>query len=148
MVKLGEQGGVRKRPTRTIKRNRRICNPDTKAESPRKQPKSTPIKLEVPPKTAKEIAQSNGLRLRNLLKLPKGHKWVCYEWFYSTLDQYVTSVTYLFVWFLAFLLIYLQYYTSLYSKYYKVRSRIDSLSTMSVAYILLEFFLTATSTWP
>lgn len=30
-----------------------------------------------------------GVRLRNLLKLPKAHKWVCYEWFYSNLDQYV-----------------------------------------------------------
>nr|CAG4641559.1 EOG090X03EV [Eurycercus lamellatus] len=28
-----------------------------------------------------------GVRLRNLLKLPKAHKWVCYEWFYSNLDQ-------------------------------------------------------------
>ena len=28
-----------------------------------------------------------GVALRNLLKLPKGHKWVCYEFFYSNLDQ-------------------------------------------------------------
>ncbi|CAL8146370.1 unnamed protein product [Orchesella dallaii] len=27
------------------------------------------------------------LRVRNFLKLPKSHKWVCYEWFYSTIDQ-------------------------------------------------------------
>ena len=27
------------------------------------------------------------MALRNLLKLPKGHKWVCYEFFYSNLDQ-------------------------------------------------------------
>ncbi|ODM87623.1 Protein lin-9 [Orchesella cincta] len=26
-------------------------------------------------------------RVRNFLKLPKSHKWVCYEWFYSTIDQ-------------------------------------------------------------
>lgn len=82
---LGENG-VRKRSSRNIKRNRRIYNQDNKVESPRKQPKPSPIKLLVP-KTEKEIAQSNGLRLRNLLKLPKAHKWVCYEWFYSTLDQ-------------------------------------------------------------
>jgi hypothetical protein len=35
----------------------------------------------------KRIAQRIGVRLRNLLKLPKAHKWVCYEWFYSNLDR-------------------------------------------------------------
>jgi hypothetical protein len=29
------------------------------------------------------------MRLRNLLKLPKAHKWVCYEWFYSNIDKWV-----------------------------------------------------------
>lgn len=28
-----------------------------------------------------------GRRLKNLLKLPKAHKFVMYEWFYSNLDQ-------------------------------------------------------------
>ena len=28
-------------------------------------------------------------RLRNLLKLPKAHKWCYYEWFYSDIDQSV-----------------------------------------------------------
>lgn len=36
----------------------------------------------------KKVAQKIGVRLRNLLKLPKAHKWVCYEWFYSNLDRY------------------------------------------------------------
>jgi len=35
------------------------------------------------PKTAQNIS----IRLRNLLKLPKAHKWVCYEWFYSNIDK-------------------------------------------------------------
>lgn len=35
----------------------------------------------------KRMAQRIGVRLRNLLKLPKAHKWVCYEWFYSNLDR-------------------------------------------------------------
>jgi len=35
----------------------------------------------------KKSAQKLGVALRNLLKLPKGHKWVCYEFFYSNLDQ-------------------------------------------------------------
>lgn len=35
----------------------------------------------------KKTAQDISLRLRNLLKLPKAHKWVCYEWFYSNIDK-------------------------------------------------------------
>ncbi|KAL7063835.1 hypothetical protein AAHC03_05778 [Spirometra sp. Aus1] len=32
-------------------------------------------------------SQVNAVRLRNVLKLPKAHKWVFYEWFYSNLDR-------------------------------------------------------------
>lgn len=28
-----------------------------------------------------------GFKLRNLLKLPKAHRWVCYEWFYANIDR-------------------------------------------------------------
>lgn len=35
----------------------------------------------------RKIFQRIGLRLRNLLKLPKAHKWVSYEWFYSYIDR-------------------------------------------------------------
>lgn len=35
----------------------------------------------------RRLGQKIGLRLRNLLKLPKAHKWVCYEWFYSNIDK-------------------------------------------------------------
>lgn len=35
----------------------------------------------------KKQGQKVGLRLRNLLKLPKAHKFVSYEWFYSTIDK-------------------------------------------------------------
>ena len=35
----------------------------------------------------KKNAASLGVALRNLLKLPKGHKWVCFEFFYSNLDK-------------------------------------------------------------
>jgi len=76
---------VKMRPTRNVKRNRRIFNSSTQSESPRKQSRPAPLKVDVP-LTAKEVAQNNGLRLRNLLKLPKAHKWVRYEWFYSSLD--------------------------------------------------------------
>ncbi|KER23306.1 hypothetical protein T265_08791 [Opisthorchis viverrini] len=33
------------------------------------------------------MSQVNAVRLRNVLKLPKAHKWVFYEWFYSNLDR-------------------------------------------------------------
>lgn len=35
----------------------------------------------------KKIGQRIGLRLRNLLKLPRAHKWVIFEWFYSFVDK-------------------------------------------------------------
>ncbi|CAH1160139.1 unnamed protein product [Phaedon cochleariae] len=59
-------------------------------------PKKTPIKVKnsqpansPPPLNSpdRKIGQKIGLRLRNLLKLPKAHKWVCYEWFYSNIDR-------------------------------------------------------------
>ena len=34
-------------------------------------------------------AQRLGVALRNLLKLPKAHKWVCFEFFYSNIDRFV-----------------------------------------------------------
>ncbi|XP_034657268.1 protein lin-9 homolog [Drosophila subobscura] len=35
----------------------------------------------------KRVGQAIGLRLRNLLKLPKAHKWAIAEWFYSYIDR-------------------------------------------------------------
>lgn len=42
-----------------------------------------PAKVEV----NRKVGQTLGLRLRNLLKLPKAHKWVSYEYFYSYIDR-------------------------------------------------------------
>lgn len=39
----------------------------------------------------KKMGQKIGLRLRNLLKLPKAHKFVSYEWFYSTIDKSILA---------------------------------------------------------
>lgn len=39
----------------------------------------------------RKVGQKIGMRLRNLLKLPKAHKWVCYEWFYSNIDRTLFS---------------------------------------------------------
>lgn len=41
------------------------------------------------PQIDKKACQRVGLRLRNLLKLPKAHKFVMYEFFYSTIDQHL-----------------------------------------------------------
>lgn len=35
----------------------------------------------------RKSGQKIGMRLRNLLKLPKAHKWVCFEYFYSNIDK-------------------------------------------------------------
>ena len=45
----------------------------------------------VPTSPDRRVGQRIGMRLRNLLKLPKAHKWVCYEWFYSNIDKWVVS---------------------------------------------------------
>ena len=37
-------------------------------------------------------AQRLGMTLRNLLKLPKAHKWVCFEFFYSNIDKYEVKI--------------------------------------------------------
>ena len=65
--------------------------------------KATPSKrkdiVEIKPKTELDVmdekisvanrlnAQRLGVALRNLLKLPKAHKWVCFEFFYSNIDK-------------------------------------------------------------
>ncbi|XP_029041613.1 protein lin-9 homolog isoform X3 [Osmia lignaria lignaria] len=46
-----------------------------------------PDKPMQPSSPDRKIGQKIGMRLRNLLKLPKAHKWVCYEWFYSNIDK-------------------------------------------------------------
>jgi len=64
----------------------------------------TPSKVSTPRKTLEKVkpdtqldeeisagnrinAQRLGVALRNLLKLPKAHKWVCFEFFYSNIDK-------------------------------------------------------------
>ena len=59
----------------------------TPKKSPKKkvkQEQGSDLELSTPEKVH---AQSLGVALRNLLKLPKAHKWVCYEFFYSNLDK-------------------------------------------------------------
>lgn len=39
------------------------------------------------PTADRKVCQKIGYKLRNLLKLPKAHKFVSYEWFYSSIDK-------------------------------------------------------------
>ncbi|XP_052801819.1 protein lin-9 homolog [Mya arenaria] len=76
-------------PPRVRKRNSKFFNDDedntfSPTKSSRKSLKAPLVTRSV---YDKKTAQVMGVRLRNLLKLPKAHKWVFYEWFYSSLDQ-------------------------------------------------------------
>ncbi|GAB6021240.1 Protein lin-9 [Chamberlinius hualienensis] len=90
-------------PPRIRKRNRLFFNDDEETSfavtrsSPRKSARvSTPKKDKTVSRASsnagavtiadKKASQNVYYRLRNLLKLPKAHKWVCYEFFYSNLD--------------------------------------------------------------
>ncbi|KAG8180022.1 hypothetical protein JTE90_026626 [Oedothorax gibbosus] len=80
---------------RIRKRNRLIYNDheDTSytlsRSSPRKTVRVTSPTPTVPllPLPDKRVAQKVGFKLRNLLKLPKAHRFLCCEWFYSNIDQ-------------------------------------------------------------
>ncbi|XP_042208505.1 protein lin-9 homolog isoform X2 [Homarus americanus] len=94
-------------PARMRKKNRLYFDDDlvsspTQVKSPKKTPRGTPKKQSNPqplplapvklePQTIttpdKKVAQQNGVRLRNFLKLPQAHKWVYFEWFYSNIDK-------------------------------------------------------------
>eukprot|EP00090_Calanus_glacialis_P030185 TRINITY_DN4862_c0_g1_i8.p1 TRINITY_DN4862_c0_g1~~TRINITY_DN4862_c0_g1_i8.p1 ORF type:complete len:607 (-),score=246.35 TRINITY_DN4862_c0_g1_i8:42-1862(-) len=57
-------------------------------------PIKTPKEMKVKPELDEEMSVANrlnaqrlGVTLRNLLKLPKAHKWVCFEFFYSNIDK-------------------------------------------------------------
>lgn len=85
-----------------MKRQARISSEPKKSTGTPSQPTTpitTPIKQEKetdkpaqPSSPDRKIGQKIGMRLRNLLKLPKAHKWVCYEWFYSNIDKYVPAL--------------------------------------------------------
>lgn len=84
------------RPSPAKKQNRYMSESKRSTGTPSQPstPITTPIKQEKepekpPPPTSpdRKIGQKIGMRLRNLLKLPKAHKWVCYEWFYSNIDK-------------------------------------------------------------
>ncbi|XP_053316675.1 protein lin-9 homolog [Spea bombifrons] len=80
-------------PYRTSKRSRFFCDDDERplsTRSPKRNPKSTLLPQKSAPAVNTPVRKSSqkiGFRLRNLLKLPKAHKWCIYEWFYSNIDK-------------------------------------------------------------
>ncbi|KAM9435948.1 protein lin-9 homolog [Clarias gariepinus] len=79
-------------PTRSSKRSRFSSEDEERSvssRSPRRSQRVTtvPQKLASVATPDKKTSQKIGLRLRNLLKLPKAHKWCIYEWFYSNIDR-------------------------------------------------------------
>ncbi|XP_028296063.1 protein lin-9 homolog isoform X2 [Gouania willdenowi] len=84
-------------PTRSSKRSRSFRDedelPHTQQRPPSRSPRrsqrvtTTPQKFSNIVTPDKRASQKIGLRLRNLLKLPKAHKWCIYEWFYSNIDR-------------------------------------------------------------
>lgn len=83
-----------KYPQRNRKRNRFFFNDDednsTETQRGKKRAsRPSPSKQDLVSKSGldRKAAQRVGLSLRTLLKLPKAHKWVCYEWFYPNIDQ-------------------------------------------------------------
>ncbi|MEE6473719.1 hypothetical protein FKM82_010150 [Ascaphus truei] len=81
------------KPFRSSKRSRLFCDEDERqlnTRSPKRNQKGTmvPQKFTGTMTTpVKKASQKIGFRLRNLLKLPKAHKWCIYEWFYSNIDK-------------------------------------------------------------
>ncbi|OXB68338.1 hypothetical protein ASZ78_015278 [Callipepla squamata] len=86
-------GSTVEMPFRNSKRSRLFCEEDDRqinTRSPKRNQKvvTVPQKFNTTMSTPdKKASQKIGLRLRNLLKLPKAHKWCIYEWFYSNIDK-------------------------------------------------------------
>ncbi|CAL1586456.1 unnamed protein product [Knipowitschia caucasica] len=79
-------------PTRSSKRSRLFRDEDEQPRLPSRSPRRSQRVSTTPQKFSnvtpdKKTSQKIGLRLRNLLKLPKAHKWCIYEWFYSNIDR-------------------------------------------------------------
>ncbi|KAK9509522.1 hypothetical protein O3M35_006823 [Rhynocoris fuscipes] len=68
---------------RSMLKTPRVKTSTKRGRKPKEPPEPTPPRIE---SGDRKLGQKIGMRLRNLLKLPKAHKWVCYEWFYSTID--------------------------------------------------------------
>ncbi|XP_056424470.1 protein lin-9 homolog isoform X2 [Hyla sarda] len=89
----GGNSPVSELPHRSSKRSKLISEEEDRqinTRSPKRNQKTTmtPQKFTATTTTpVKKASQKIGYRLRNLLKLPKAHKWCIYEWFYSNIDK-------------------------------------------------------------
>uniref|UniRef100_A0A3Q3FTB1 Lin-9 DREAM MuvB core complex component n=1 Tax=Labrus bergylta TaxID=56723 RepID=A0A3Q3FTB1_9LABR len=74
-------------PTRSSKRSRLFREEDEQPQQrvPSRSPRRSQRVSTTP--QVKKASQKIGLRLRNLLKLPKAHKWCIYEWFFPILTR-------------------------------------------------------------
>lgn len=86
-------------PRQSPKRNTKVT-PKTPNKPPSAKKQKSPTKVQrsndkyddKPEPTGSQSPDTKsghriGMRLRNLLKLPKAHKWVCFEYFYSNIDK-------------------------------------------------------------
>ncbi|XP_063775033.1 protein lin-9 homolog isoform X2 [Pseudophryne corroboree] len=86
----GGNNSVTDLPHRSSKRSRLFCEEDDhqiNTRSPKRNQKPPMVPQFATTTPVKKASQKIGYRLRNLLKLPKAHKWCIYEWFYSNIDK-------------------------------------------------------------
>lgn len=77
-----------KSPSKSAKKRRMTPSKLSKPKEDANDSDDEPEKISSTAQTFDRIgSQRIGLRLRNILKLPKAHKWVGYEFFYSYLDR-------------------------------------------------------------
>ncbi|XP_043496409.1 protein lin-9 homolog [Polistes fuscatus] len=69
---------IKTEPTKVIKKSALLDNEKIEVEEDRTVSNRT-------------IGEKIGPKLRNLLKLPQAHRWVCHEWFYSDVDRCLFS---------------------------------------------------------
>ncbi|KAL1122621.1 hypothetical protein AAG570_002948 [Ranatra chinensis] len=69
---------------RSLMKTTRVKTSTKRGRKPKEPAEPAPVKTD---SGDRKLGQKIGMRLRNLLKLPKAHKWVCYEWFYSNIDS-------------------------------------------------------------
>lgn len=89
--KIPRPSPIKKQPKVIQEPKRSVSTPSTPVTKPIKIEKPQTVEKHPPSQAIsspdRKIGQKIGMRLRNLLKLPKAHKWVCFEWFYSNLDK-------------------------------------------------------------